>query len=305
MTTSHTLRVFNAEETAGLLPFPGLVEAIAVASAECAHGAIQAPERQVVQLACKAGVMLSMPATAEDIAIHKLVNVVPGNRERGLPTIHGVIAAYDGATGQELCVLDGPTVTARRTASVSMLGLKTFCAAPPRRIALIGTGKQASGHVQALASLFPGIDVFVVGHSPASAGNFIAAHGDHPLSFHAASTVPPDIDAAIMATTSKTPVYRLPAQAGRVVIGTGAFEADSAEIDAGTILASRVYVDDPAGARHEAGDLILAGVEWPGVRSLADALAGGVDRNAPIVFKTVGCAAWDLAAARCALARIG
>src|SRR3546814_17841347 len=88
--------------------------------------------------------MLSMPATAPDIAIHKLVNVVPANPQRGLPTIHGIVAAYDGKTGQELVVLDGPTVTARRTASVSMLGLKTFCAAPPKRIAILGTGKQAS-----------------------------------------------------------------------------------------------------------------------------------------------------------------
>lgn len=304
MTTFQTLSVFNAEETANLLPFPELVTAIATASAQCARGDIDAPERQVVPLARGAGVMLSMPATAEDVAIHKLVNVVPGNRARGLPTIHGVVTAYDGATGRELFVLDGPTVTARRTASVSMLGLKTFCAKPPRRIALIGTGKQASGHVQAIAALYPGIDLCIVGRSQAKAREFVAAHDGYPLTFHAATEAPPDIDAALTATTSKTPVYHLPARAGRLVIGVGAFEATAAEISPETVQASQLYVDDPAGAHQEAGDLILAGVDWAAVRALADALAHGADTARPIVFKTVGCAAWDLAAARCAMARL-
>src|SRR3546814_4342562 len=109
--TTKALHVFNADETAALLGFPDLVEAISAASIECAQGAIDAPERQVVALANGAGVMLSMPATAPDIAIHKLVNVVPANPQRGLPTITGIVAAYDGKTGQELVVLDGPTVT--------------------------------------------------------------------------------------------------------------------------------------------------------------------------------------------------
>src|SRR3546814_2657728 len=80
--TTKALHVFNADETAALLGFPDLVEAISAASIECAQGAIDAPESQVVELANGAGVMLSMPATAPDIAIHKLVNVVPANPQR-------------------------------------------------------------------------------------------------------------------------------------------------------------------------------------------------------------------------------
>src|SRR5690606_14882973 len=110
-----SIAVFNAEQTALLLDFPGLVDAIATACADYATGAICAPERQVVPFP-QGGVMLSMPATAHDIGIHKLVNVVPGNRVRDLPTISGIVSVYDGQTGQAQFVLDGPTVTARRTA---------------------------------------------------------------------------------------------------------------------------------------------------------------------------------------------
>ena len=119
------------------------------------------------------------------------------------------------------------------------------------------------------------------------------------------ATIPDSIDVVIAATTSKTPVYTTPARAGRLVIGVGAFTADAAEIAADVVHASALYVDDLAGARHEAGDFILAGVDWSAVHTLAEALAapgGTVDATRPIVFKSVGCAAWDLAACRVARA---
>ena len=80
------------------------------------------------------GIMLSMPATAPDLAIHKLVNVCPANGARGLPTIHGKVMAFDADTGETLFILDGPTVTGRRTAAISMLGVDTFAARHAARI---------------------------------------------------------------------------------------------------------------------------------------------------------------------------
>jgi 1-piperideine-2-carboxylate/1-pyrroline-2-carboxylate reductase [NAD(P)H] len=67
-----------------------------------------------------------------------------------------------------------------------------------------------------------------------------------------------------------------------------------------TVLASTVVVDDPSGARHEAGDLIQAGVDWSGVISLGDVLKGTANVAGRFFFKSVGCAAWDLAACRVA-----
>lgn len=300
---AHSIAVFNAEQTAELLDFPDLVSAIAAACAEYAGGAIAAPERQVVPFP-QGGVMLSMPATAHDIGIHKLVNVMPGNRALDLPTIHGVVSAFDGKTGRELCVLDGPTVTARRTAAVSMLGIKTFLKAPPRHVALIGTGTQAIGHIQALGALYPGLRVTAVGTSREKAQAFVDAQRHLPLDLTAATATPDNVDAVITLTTSAVPVYTRAARAGVLVIGVGAFKPELAEIGAGTLMASRIYVDDLAGARHEAGDLIQADVDWSGVQALSQALAHGAPFNEPIVFKTVGCAAWDLAAARCALQKI-
>ena len=62
------------------------------------------------------------------------------NRTRGIPTIHGQVMAFDADTGETLFILDGPTVTGRRTAAMSMLGVHTFASATPREFLLIGTG---------------------------------------------------------------------------------------------------------------------------------------------------------------------
>jgi 1-piperideine-2-carboxylate/1-pyrroline-2-carboxylate reductase [NAD(P)H] len=293
------LAVFDAQHTAQLLAFPALVETLRVAVADHAGGAILAPERQVVHFP-QGGVMLSMPATAQDIGIHKLVNVVPSNKALKLPTIHGVVSAYDGATGRTLFVLDGPTVTARRTAAVSMLGIQAFRAAPVC-VALIGTGTQASGHAEALAALFPGVRTAVIGRSPAAADAFVARHKHRDLPLFATQHVPADADVVITLTTSASPVYTETAQTGRLVVGVGAYKPDLAEIAPLTVAGSEIYVDDIPSARHEAGDLIQAGVDWQRVKSLAQALSEPTSER-PVVFKTVGCAAWDLAAARCALA---
>jgi 1-piperideine-2-carboxylate/1-pyrroline-2-carboxylate reductase [NAD(P)H] len=296
-----TIPSFDAAQTAALVPYDRLVDTLAATMLDYAAGRIVSPERMVVPLS-EGGVMLSMPASAADLAMHKLVNVCPGNGARGLPTIHGQVTAFDALTGVPQFMLDGPTITGRRTAAVSMLAIRTLAKAAPRKVLLIGTGKQAAYHAEALASVYPEARISVLGSRTERAQAFCAEHtAVVPLD---ASVIPDSIDIVIAATTSKTPVYTLPARADRLVIGVGAFTADAAEISASTIHASTLYVDDLAGAHHEAGDLILAGVDWKVVRPLADALASAKKNDAPILFKSVGCAAWDLAACRVARAML-
>lgn len=287
----------GADGTRALLPFPALMREIARAAEDMAADRLCAPARQAVPFPGGA-VMLSMPATAADVGIHKLVNVAPGNRAHGLPTINGVVSVYDGVTGRLRLLLDGPTVTTRRTAAVSMLAVSRLRPGGVRHAAVFGTGTQAAGHVQALLELHPDARVDVIGHAPGRAEAFVRSFGTDRV--RPAREVDAAADLVITATTSAVPVYDLPARAGRLVIGVGAYRHDLAEIGARTLADSRLFVDDLEGARHEAGDYLQAGVDWSRVRSLASLLADGPPGGAA-VFKSVGCAAWDLAAARCAL----
>jgi len=303
--TRSTTQIFDAAATARLIPYAALVDALKRASIDYARQRIASPERLVVPLN-EGGVMLSMPATAPDLAIHKLVNVCASNGPRGLPTIHGQVMAFDADTGETLFILDGPTVTGRRTAAMSMLGVETFAAAAPREFLLIGTGTQALNHLEAIGELFPGARVWVKGSAPARAEAFCAAHRGkaHELRpfTEPDATIPASIDVVIALTTSKQAVYDEAARAGRLVIGVGAFTPAMAEIGARTIAGSALFVDDLAGARHEAGDFIQAGVDWAKVGGIAAVVENpaSLPGEKPVVFKSVGCAAWDLAACRVA-----
>lgn len=300
---------FDAAATRLLLPFALLLDALRVAVLELHAGRIRCPERLVVQMHGGA-LLLSMPAVAADVAVHKLITVTPQNPARGLPSIQGQVSVLDTVTGALQCQLDGPTVTGRRTAAMSMLGIATLLLQPPRHLLLVGTGAQARHHAEAIAALHPAARLSVRGSSLQAAQRFCDAQralhpGMQPLDGDAASAVADDIDVVITCTSSRVPIYAAPARNARLLVATGAFQAGSAEIASATVLGSTVFVDDPAGARHEGGDLLQAGVDWDTVQPLAQALLDGASHATwhaePVLFKTVGCAAWDLAAARVAL----
>lgn len=297
------LIVCSPDETALRLPWAGLVDAIAQAVRDLDAGTVEAPVRQMVPFP-DGGTMISMPCTAADLGVHKLVNVVASNSGRGLPVINGVVAVYDGATGCPLMLLDGPTVTARRTAAVSMLGLRLLCPQGPSHAVIMGTGTQAGSHAEALHALYPGLRIDVIGRTPARAEAFVRDRADIGADLHAVAAVDPAADVIITTTTSASPVYDEAPLPGRLIIGVGAYRPDLAEIGPRTLAGSHLYTDEPAGAQHEAGDYIQAGVDWAAVRGLAAMLDGNLPEGAA-VFKSVGCAAWDLAAARCAVAQGG
>jgi 1-piperideine-2-carboxylate/1-pyrroline-2-carboxylate reductase [NAD(P)H] len=297
----NQLKACDAEQTAQLLPFHALVDAIEKAAIEFEAGLIQSPTRMAVPMG-SGGTLLSMPATAHDIAIHKLVSVQPQNLNLNLPTIHGIVTVCDAATGRPLLLLDGSTVTGRRTAAVSMIAARTLLGGDPESLMLIGTGVQAAHHVEALHALFPRSQVWIRGLNFTNSLQFCESmRARHARLSPCPAEIPDDVDAVLTVTTSTEPVYDERPIVGRVVIGIGAFKPEMAEIGKRTLAGGEIYADDPAGAEHEAGDLIRAGVDWTKVRSL-----GWLLRNRPCgvgsaVFKSVGTAAWDLAASRVAL----
>ena len=300
--TRGGIAVHDRQQTAALLDFAELVDAVAVAAEELEAGAIRSPERLVLPLGAGA-VMLSMPAAAPDIAVHKLVNVHPANPAIGLPAIHGAVTVCDTASGQVRCVLDGPEVTGRRTAAVTLLAIRRLLPHAPEHILVVGTGTQARYHVQALHALYPQAQVWVQGRTPDAAARFCNAHRELHGRLQPRAADAPAVDVVVTLTNSLEPVYDEAPRPGCLVIGVGAFRPEMAELGAATLRGSDLYADDPPGARHEAGDLLRAGIDWSRVGSLGALLRGPVDTARPAVFKSVGTAAWDLAAARVALRR--
>ena len=298
------MKTLDARGTAALLPYPALVDALRVAAIGLSRGEISCPQRQVMPMAGD-GAVLSMLALASDLAVHKLVTYVPTNAGRRMPTIQGEVSVWEAATGAHLLSLDGATVTGRRTAALSMLGLSSLLAARPEAFRIFGTGTQARHHIEAIAQLYPKATITVSGRTAAAAEKFCAAH--HGLSSRlspARSADDDQADVVICCTSSPEPVYEAPARPGRLLIAIGSFTPAAAEIAAATVRASRMFVDDLDAARAEAGDLIRAGVDWRDVQPLSQLLQDARVPEGAVLFKTVGHAAWDLAAARVAVAHL-
>ncbi len=298
----------DATSTAQRLPYRLLVPAIARAARELADGAVQAPERLATHID-EHSTLLCMPALAADIGITKTVTVHAQNPARGLPSIQGEVIVFESATGRRLLLLDGPTVTARRTAAVTLLAIQTLRARPPASVLIIGTGTQATAHVEALLQYFNVRAFWVAGKNFAEAREFCARvrdrHADiDPIPLDARSLEPAGVgtDVVVALTTSRTPVVPPQLPDSTLAIGVGAFRADMAELPAELLQRRRIMVDYLPGAKHEAGDLLQAGVAWQRVEELEASLRDGVDRTSEAwAFKSVGHASWDLAAARVVL----
>lgn len=300
----------DAEDTAALLPYSELVTAIARAARELSSGALNAPERLAVRMDTS-DTLLCMPAIGPEVTTIKVVTVHARNASHSLPAIQGEVIVLDTKTGRRLMLLDGPTVTARRTAAVSLLAIQTLAPHRPRSALIIGTGAQATAHAEALVSYFDVRSLQIAGEELPMAEAFCdklrAIHSGIEVAPTKASTLPStglETDVVIALTTAKVPVVppRLPNST--LAIGVGAFRPDLAELPPALLNKRRIVVDYLPGARHEAGDLIQAGVDWTAVTELSTHLGQSASAQ-PVayVFKSVGHASWDLAAARVALQR--
>ncbi|MEJ6002263.1 delta(1)-pyrroline-2-carboxylate reductase family protein [Paucibacter soli] len=288
----------DAAATAARLPYARLIPAVAQAMLDLRAGHIHSCPRAVLPLP-EGGSYLAMPCTDAQYAISKLVSVTPANQALGLPTIQGLVLASDARNGSPLALLHGGTVTARRTAAVSLLGIQRLLGRVPQDLTLVGTGGQAWSHALALLEVWPGLRLRIKGR--AGAAGFVqrlAASGLAATVWHEGDDYG---DCVLAATTSLKAVLPDEVASETLIVGIGSFRPDMAELPATQVRARQVFVDDPEGARHEAGDLLQAGVDWSRVHGLAELLAGEVRVEGPLLYKTVGQAAWDMAAVRCAL----
>lgn len=297
------MTLVSAAETARRLPYPALADGLAAILKR--RAAMTAPERRAVPLAN--GTLLLMPAASRELTVTKLVTVHPGNAALGLPTVQGVVVVTRGRTGELLGVLDGATVTGRRTAALSLLAARTLAPVPGGPLLVVGAGVQARAHVEAFREGLGVRAVWVGSRTPATARALVKHAQTLGLDARFAENpaeVAARIPLIVTATTSRTPVVRGPLRPDALVCAVGAFAPEIAEVSADLVGACRVVVDTLAGAETEAGDLIQAAAAgWDFSRaaeleSLLDAPRRDAER--PTLFKSVGHALFDLAAAHVA-----
>jgi len=227
---------------------------------------------------------------------------------RQLPAIQGDVVVFDAINGQHLCMLDGPTVTARRTAAVSLLAAQRLAPIPNGKLLIVGAGVQGRSHLEAFAQGLGVKEVMVASRSRASADALV----QHGINLGLQAQVVSNADEAlaecslvVTATSAQHIAMRARPRDDAFVCAVGAFSPRmvewSPEVCQHMAQYGRIVVDT-RDADHEAGDLLQAGLEVSRFASLQDVVQQPhefTNKAGPVFFKSCGWAGWDLAAARC------
>ncbi len=261
--------------------------------------------------------LLLMPAwrTGGSLGV-KCLTVYPGNPAAGLPTIMGFYALMDASTGKLLALMDARVLTAKRTAATSALAASFLAREDATRLLIVGTGALAPYMVRAHAAIRPIKRVTVFGRSQAKVNAMISGLRGEAFETVAAGSLEDAVcnaDIICCATTATAPLVRGAwLQPGTHLDLVGAFKPEMRETDEDAVAKASVYVDSRAGAMHEAGDILIPLTQ--GVigehRVLADLFElvrgekrGRTSPDEITLFKSVGMALEDLAAAELALAK--
>lgn len=298
----------SAEQVHAALPWSTLVSALRDAFAAGAT----VPRRHAHALSERDSLLL-MPAWNDRALGVKVVTVMPDSR--AARTVQALYLLLDRHTGEPRAVLDGEALTVRRTAATSVLAASYLARDDASDLLVIGTGTLAPYMVRAYCAMRPAITrVRIWGRTPPRAVALADALASEGLPVEACPDAPDVLHNALAAshivcaaTTSRTPIVQGAwLQAGTHVDLVGGFTPAMREADDDTVCASRIVVDSYDGALSEAGDLVdpLARGTIPRAQVVAElrelvagTIPGRTDRTQITLFKSVGLALEDLAAA--------
>ena len=309
---SSELTVLDADQIKKSLPWPVLVDALeAMFIRGCEmplrhHHSIHVPGEEDATL-------LLMPAWVEGGYLGvKMANVFPSNRKQSVASISANYLLSCGQTGKLLSIMDAGELTARRTAAASVLAAKYLLPQKQHRHLMVGTGRLSAALIQAYASTFGITDFTIWGRNSTRSAELAETLSVDGLKV---TSVPQDaLDQAVAeatiiscATMSHEPLIRGELlQPGTHVDLVGSFTPTMREADNTVMQRGKIFVDTREGAMKESGDLAIplnTGILQP-EDILADLSelcqkthAGRADANDITVFKAVGAACEDLAAA--------
>jgi 1-piperideine-2-carboxylate/1-pyrroline-2-carboxylate reductase [NAD(P)H] len=296
--------VLDPAQTAACLPYVLLVNEMVRLLED---SSVQVPPR-LVQPLPGGGSLFVMPALDARTAITKLITFTPANAGSGLATIQGDVVVFDVASGQRQLLLDGPTVTARRTAAVSLLAARRLTPCKHGPMLIVGAGAQGTSHLQAFAEGL-GIEEFVIAsrrrESAQKLVDFATSLGLRARMVLDANAALAECPIAVTCTPASAVVLSALPRSDGFIAAVGAFTPLMVELSPELchyVAVQGTMVVDTRNAEHEAGDLLQAGLDIRRFASLADVMRNpDFSVTGPVLFKSCGWAGWDLAAARTAL----
>lgn len=257
------------------------------------------------------GIFLVMPCYDRDgrgLGI-KMVMVV-NNPAAPVEKLHATYLVLDPATGHPELSMPAAYLTDIRTAAASAVATKFLAREDVRVLGVFGTGRQARAHLQVLRYVRTFQHFLVSGVDPGQSREFaqqMASELNAPVESVYSRACAAESDVLCTCTTSPTPLFDGQLlRAGTHLNCIGSFQPHTREIDDATVQRSRIVVDTLEGVLAEAGDLLIPLKNGLITRNhiLADlhhlVANKKTVRTHPTditLFKSVGCALEDLAAA--------
>ena len=312
------LLVLAHDDVKQLLPMEDCIELMAGVLADLARGSVWQPLRFVVRPPDEPSLMGLMPAHRSEpqpAYSLKVICIFPGNPARGIDAHQGGVLLFDGETGAPRALLDASAVTEIRTAAVSAVATRLLAREDAQELAILGSGVQARSHLEAMANVRTFTRARVWSRTAAHARAF-AAEAPAPFPVEAVPSAEEAIrgaDVVVTATSSREPVVEREWLApGAHVNAVGSSIPTARELDADTVAAAALFADARESMVNEGGDYLFAvreaGVGPDHIRAelgeiLIGAREGRRSTDELTVFKSLGLAAEDLAAAELVYSR--
>ena len=291
--SNHRQIFLDEKQVRSLLSYEQLIPIIRQALMDFSAGRAQQPVRVIIP--AHEGWFGVMPAVYGRVMGAKMVTFYPHNASQKKPTHMAVIQLFSSDTGEPLATMDGRLITEMRTAAVSAVAIDHLAHPKAKVLAILGSGVQARSHVQALKGLRSFTEVRVWSRNRRHSEQFAAEIGARTAT---AEQVVEGADVVLAVTSSPQPILQ-----GRwlkkdaMVCAIGAATPDRRELDE-EAMQGPIVVESRESALREAGDIVLANAAVSA--ELGELLNGApIPRNGkPIVFKSVGIAVEDIAAAK-------
>ena len=290
---------FDEARVQQLLNVHDLLQGVREALVALTLGQVVQPLRMVMPIgeASNDGLLFLKPAQLGDALSTKLITLVPGNAQKGLPTLLSTIVLMDPATGQTLAVMEGNTITAMRTAAASAVAADALVPRTPQVVAMLGSGVLARSHAQMLCAVREVSEIRV--WSPNAANAQLCARDIGGVACASAEAAVRGADIVCTVTNASEPVLQGAwLKPGAFVAAVGAPRPTWRELD-DAAMAHWVVVDQREAAEKESGDVLLSGATV--AAEIGEILCGRVaapPAGTTIVFKSLGQAVEDTVAAR-------
>jgi ornithine cyclodeaminase/alanine dehydrogenase-like protein (mu-crystallin family) len=287
--------MLTEEQVRPRLCYDELIPAIRKALMDFSAGRVHQPLRNIIPVPAHGGWFGVMPAVYGTVMGAKMVAFYPGNVDLKKHTHMAMIQLFRADTGEPLVTMDGRLITEMRTAAVSAVAIDYLAAPEAKVLAILGSGVQARSHMRALAGIRSFTEVRVWSRSEDHARQFASEIGARVTTAEQAVS---GADVVLALTSSPQPILM-----GRwlsphaMVCAIGAATPDRRELDE-EAMRGAVVVESREAALEEAGDIVLANAQ---VSAEIGELLNGAQLNRgdrPVVFKSVGIAVEDIAAAQ-------